>query len=128
MGIWLEVKEKTICRDTYCVAQTVIESVLEKVGLNTQIKKVEKHIEKLGKLLSLGKQLSDDDNPYTFEVGSVKIEVYDVEFEIIECHLEGECEGYVTASVFIDGDAAIMKEVAKAMAKNLGIDKYLRCE
>ncbi len=122
MGIWLEVKEKTICHDTYCIAQTVIESVLEKVGLNTQIKKTVEHIEKLGKLLS-----DDMYESYTFEVGGVKIDVYDVEFDITECHLEG-CEGYVAASVFIDGDVTTMREVAKAIAKNMGIDKYLRCE
>jgi hypothetical protein len=125
MGLWLEVKEKTICLDSYCVARAVIESVLERVGvLNAQVEKmVERYVERLGELISDGWY----DGPYTFEVGNLRISVYDIEFDVVECQLEG-CKGYVVASILLDSDFNTMREVAKAIIRNMGIDKYVKCE
>jgi hypothetical protein len=122
MGLWLEVKEKAICLDNYCVARTAIESVLEKVGvLNTQVEKtVEEHVEKLGKLI-------DGDDPYTFTMENLKISIYDIVFDVVECHLEG-CEGYVVASIHVEGDINTMRKIVKTIMKNMGIDKYVKCE
>ncbi|MFZ8839723.1 MAG: hypothetical protein ACO2PM_12620 [Pyrobaculum sp.] len=120
MGLWIEIREKALCRDVFCVARVVIEALMDKTGLNEpQIP--EEHVERLGKMISDedGYALSEDG--YTFTAGQLKITVYDVEFDIIECGLEG-CEGYVVASALLEGD---VKKAAKRIAKDLGIDKYL---
>jgi len=126
MGLWLEVKEKVTCLDEYCVARAVLEATLEKIDIkiNTQIEKmIEEHVEKLAELAD-----RRYDEPYTFTIGHLKINVYDITFDTIECHLEG-CEGYVTASIELEGNIDTMREIAKAMIRNMGIDKYVKiCE
>jgi len=119
MGLWIEIKEKATCYDNFCVARTVLESVMSILGSHEQI---EEHVEKLGKLISGKDSYTFED--YTFTVGGIKITVYNIEFDIIECNLEG-CEGYVVASVLVEGDDNKMREIAKKIAKNMGIDKYL---
>jgi hypothetical protein len=125
MGLWLEVKEKVICLDNECLARAVLEATLEKIAkLNTQTEKmVEEHVERLGKLISDRRY----DDPYTFTMGHLKISVYDINFDVIECHLEG-CEGYVVASIHLEGNVNTMREIAKAIIRSMGIDKYVKCE
>jgi len=125
MGLWLEVKEKVMCHDGDCIARAVLEAALEKIGkINTQTEKmIEEHVERLGKLISDRRY----DDPYTFTMGHLKISVYDIEFDVVECHLEG-CEGYVAASIHLESDINTMREVAKAIIRNMGIDKYVKCE
>jgi hypothetical protein len=121
MGLWIEIKEKATCYDNFCVARTVLESIMSILG--SQIEQiVEEHVEKLGKLIS--KEDYTMENGYTFTVEQLKISVYDVIFDIIECGLEG-CEGYVVASVLLEGDDSKMREIAKKIAKDMRIDKYL---
>jgi hypothetical protein len=123
MGLWIEIREKATCYDNFCVARVVLESTLERVGyIGLQL--FEEHVERLGKLISDDSYIMDD-NGYTFTVEEkLKITIYDVEFDIVECGLEG-CTGYITASVLVEGDSAVMREIAKKMAKDMGIDKYL---
>jgi hypothetical protein len=124
MGIWLEVKEKVMCLDLLCVARAVIEITLEKIGIKVDKeteKVLEEHVEKLAELAD------GNDDPYTFTVGHLNITVYDVTFDVTECHLEG-CEGYVVASVEVEGDINTMREIAKAIIRNMGIDRYVKCE
>jgi hypothetical protein len=125
MGLWLEVKEKVMCQDSECLARAVLETALEKIGkINTQMEKmIEDHVEMLGKLIS-DRRYAD---PYTFTMGHLKISVYDIEFDVVECHLEG-CKGYVAASIHLESDINTMREVAKAIIRNMGIDKYVKCE
>jgi hypothetical protein len=125
MGLWLEVKEKVMCQDSECLARAVLEAALEKIGkINTQTEKlIEEHVERLGKLISDRRY----DDPYTFTMGHLKINVYDIEFDVVECHLEG-CEGYVVASIHLESDINTMREVATAIIRNMGIDKYVKCE
>jgi hypothetical protein len=120
MGLWIEIKEKTTCYDNFCVARTVLESIMSILG--SQIEQIEEHVEKLGKLIS--EEDYTMENGYTFAVEQLKISVYDVMFDITECGLEG-CEGYVVASVLLEGNDNRMKEIAKKIAKDMGIDKYL---
>ncbi len=123
MGLWLEVKEKVICLDNECLARAILEAVLEKIGILDAQKMIEEHVKKLGELIS--DDMYDD---YTFEVKNLKINIYDVEFNVLECHLEG-CEGYVVASIELEGDSNTMREIAKTIIKNMGIDKYVKiCE
>jgi phosphosulfolactate phosphohydrolase-like enzyme len=125
MGLWLEIKEKTVCLDWYCVARAVIELALEKIGIkiNAQVEKaIEEHVEKLAELISDEKHF----DAYTFYM-DLKFSVYEISFDVIECYQEG-CEGYVVALIEVEGDINTMKEVAKALIKNMGIDKYLKCE
>ncbi|NAZ33396.1 MAG: hypothetical protein GU356_03760 [Pyrobaculum sp.] len=125
MGLWLEVKEKVMCQDSECLARAVLETALEKIGkINTQTEKlIEEHVERLGKLISDRRY----DDPYTFTMGHLKISVYDIKFDVIECHLEG-CEGYAVASIQLEGNIDTMREIAKAIIRNMGIDKYVKCE
>jgi hypothetical protein len=125
MGLWLEVKEKVMCQDSECLAHAVLETALEKIGkINTQTEKmIEDHVERLGKLISDRRY----DDPYTFTMGHLKISVYDIKFDVVECHLEG-CEGYVVASIHLESDINTMREVAKAIIRNMGIDKYVKCK
>jgi len=128
MGLWLEIKEKTMCLDERCVAQAVVESALEKIGIKIHAQtEIEEHATKLVELI----EERHFDEPYTFTIttpGHLKISVYDITYDVIECHLEG-CEGYVTASVEVEGDIDTMREIAKAMIRNMGIDKYVKiCE
>jgi hypothetical protein len=103
----------------WLLPRVVVEALMDKAGINVEA--LEEHVERLGKLISDedGYALSEDG--YTFMAEQLKITVYDVEFDIIECGFEG-CEGYVVASVLLEGD---VKKVAKKIAKDLGIDKYL---
>ena len=119
MGLWIEIKEKALCPDVFCVARVVVEALMQKAGIN--VEPLEEHVERLGKLISDedGYALSEDG--YTFMAGPLEITVYDVEFDIIECGFEG-CEGYVVASALLEGD---VKKAAKKIAKDMGIDKYL---
>jgi hypothetical protein len=126
MGLWLEVKEKVMCHDSECLARAVLEATLEKIAkINTQTEKmIEEHVERLGKLIS-DRRYND---PYTFTMGHLKISVYDINFDVVECHLEG-CEGYVAASIHLEGDINTMREIAKAIIRNMRIDKYVKiCE
>ena len=125
MGLWLEVKEKVMCHDSECLARAVLEAALEKIGkINTQTEKlIEEHVERPGKLISDRRY----DDPYTFTMGHLKISVYDIEFDVVECHLEG-CEGYAVASIQLEGNIDTMREIAKAIIRNMGIDKYVKCE
>jgi len=117
MGLWLEVKEKVICLDNECLARAVLEATLEKIGkINTQTEKmIEEHVERLGKLISDKRY----DDPYTFTMGHLKISVYDIKFDVIECHLEG-CEGYVVASIHLEGDVNTMRRNRKGDNKKHG--------
>jgi hypothetical protein len=124
MGLWIEIKEKATCLDNFCVAKTVLEYIMSILG--TRIEQIEVHVEKLGKLISDDSYTLTEDG-YTFTVERVEITVYNIGFDIIECSLEG-CEGYVVASVLLEGDDVVMKEIAKKIAKDMGIDKYLKCE
>jgi len=127
MGLWLEVKEKVMCHDSDCIARAVLEAALEKIGkINTQTEKmIEEHVERLGKLIS---DRCCFDSPYMFSMGHLKISVYDVEFDVVECHLEG-CEGYAVASIHLESDINTMREIAKAIIRSMRIDKYVKiCE
>jgi hypothetical protein len=126
MGLWLEVKEKVMCHDSECLARAILEIAFEKVGIkiDTETEKmIEEHVERLGKLISDRRY----DDPYTFTMGHLKISVYDIKFDVVECHLEG-CEGYVAASINLDGNINTMREIAKAIIRSMGIDKYVKCE
>jgi len=127
MGLWLEIKEKTMCLDERCVAQAVVESALEKIGIKINAQTVEEHATKLVELI----EERHFDEPYTFTIptpGHLKISVYDITFDVIECHLEG-CEGYVTASVELEGNLDTLREIAKVIIRKMGLDKYVKiCE
>jgi hypothetical protein len=122
-NVWIEVIEKVVCLDNFCVARIIIETlhtILEKAGFNLQT--LEKHVERLGKLNKY--------DEYTFSIadGRLEVTIYDIEFDVVECSLEEGCMGYVTATIHLEGDDGAMKEIVKAVAKSMGIDKYLKCE
>jgi hypothetical protein len=126
MGIQLQVREKVICLDLFCVARGAIEATLEKIGINiNQIEKtIEEHVEKLAQLLN-----EEIDDSYTFTVpfGNLKITVHNIQYDVTECYVEG-CEGYVTAITEVEADVDTMRKIVKTMMKNMGIDKYVKCE
>jgi hypothetical protein len=125
MGLWIEIKEKATCLDNFCVARVVVEALMDKAGINVEA--LEEHVERLGKLISDEDDYALSEDGYTFTVstanGRLDITVYDVEYDIIECSLDG-CEGYITASARLEGDN--LREIAKKTARDLGIDKYLK--
>ncbi len=127
MGLWLEVKEKVTCPDNKCLAQSILETVLEKIGLDAQ--NIEEHVKKLAELISGDIDGYIDDLDYTFEVKNLKISIYGMKFDVVECRLKEGCDGYIVASVEVESDASTMREIAKTIIKNMGIDKYVKiCE
>jgi hypothetical protein len=130
MGLEIEVWQKVLCEDSYCIAQAVIEAILERIGIGIDATQVEEHVKRLGDILFDKKwDYRDDreDDIFAFTVGDLRISV-DIKYDVVECHLEG-CEGYVTASVELEGNLDTLREIAKAMIRNMGIDKYVKiCE
>jgi hypothetical protein len=129
MGIQLEVREKVICLDLFCVARGAIEAALEEIGINinSQVERtIEEHLEKLVQLLN-----EEIDDSYTFTVPlpsrDLKITIHNIQYDATECYVEG-CEGYVTAVAEIEADVNTMREIAKAIIRSMGIDKYVKCE
>ncbi len=122
MGIRLEVKEKVTCLDYFCIAQAALEAVLEKIGVKIA------QIEGVKKLAELINRHSED---YTFYVpldnaNSLKITIYNVEYDVIECQLEG-CEGYLSVEFEVDGDDNNIKQVIKKLLRDIGADVKI-CE
>jgi len=119
-----------LCEDSYCIAQALIEAILERIGIGIDTTQVEEHVKRLGSILfDKNWDYRDDrgDVTFAFAVGDLRISIYDIKYDVVECHLEG-CEGYVTASVEVEGDIDTMRKIAKAMIRNMGIDKYVKCE
>jgi hypothetical protein len=130
MGLEIEVWQKVLCEDSYCIAQALIEAILERIGIGIDTTQVEEHVKRLGGILfDKNWDYRDDreDDIFAFAVGDLKINIYDIKYDVVECHLEG-CEGYVSASVELEGNLDTLREIAKAMIRNMGIDKYVKCE
>ncbi len=121
MGIQLEVKEKVTCLDYFCVAQAALEAILEKIGVKmVQIDNVKEIVE----------LINNHFEEYTFYVpynaNSLKITIYNVEYDVVECQLEG-CKGYLSVEFEVDGDDNSIKQIIKKLLRDLGADVKI-CE
>jgi hypothetical protein len=128
MGLRFEIREKIACQDVFCLARAVLETTAGNIGIkvNTEIeKKIE---EELGKLLENKRHF---DGIFTFRLHDLKIDIYDVKFDIMYCNLEEGCVGYLTTIIEIEAthNTDSLKQVVKKLLRNIGADKYVRiCE
>lgn len=122
MDIQLEVKEKVMCLDYFCVAQAALEAILEKIGVGAKIQT--DNVKELAELIN-----NDFFEEYTFYVpyntSTLKITIYSVRYDVIECQLEG-CEGYLSVEFEVSGDSNI-KEVIRKLLRDIGADVKI-CE
>jgi len=116
MGLWLEARQKVMCRDLPCITRAAIEAVFEKIGV---YRDVEEYAKKLAEVIE-EKYLEE---PYTFTLGEdLKITIYDVDYDI-DC-ADG-CEGEVRVEFEVEGN---IKQVVKKVLKDMGVDNIEICE
>ena len=125
MGLQLEVRERILCPDYYCVVHAALEAVLQKIGI-TQIEEVEEHVKKLAELITDEGYLDDE---YTFTVfRELEVTIYRINYEVDECYPEG-CEGSLTVKFEVNGDTGSIKQIVKNLLKEIGADMYVKiCE
>jgi len=117
MGLWLEARQRAMCRDLLCIAKVAIEAVFEKIGYQSY-SDVEEHAKKLAEVI----EEEYLEEPYTFTLGNLKIAIYDVDYDI-DC-TDG-CEGEVRVEFEVEGD---IKQVVKKVLKDMGVDNIEICE
>jgi hypothetical protein len=119
MGIELKVRVAVGCRETHCVAKSVVESILSKLGIT--VGDVEEYVKELAEL-TYGA---------TFTVDNVVITIRDVYYDwnTDDCDYRDDCVGATTVKFEVDGDASKMKQIVMKILKDIGADKYVKiCE
>jgi hypothetical protein len=111
MGLWLEARQRAMCRDLLCVAKTAIDAVLEKIGCQSD---VEEHAKKLAKAIK--EEYLEE--PYIFTLGNLTITIYDVDYDVDDCTTDG-CEGEVKVEFEVDGD---IRQVVKKVLRDMGVN------
>lgn len=118
MGLWLEARQRAMCRGLLCIAKVAIEAVFEKIGYQSD-SNVEEHAKKLAEVIK--EEYLEE--PYTFTLGeNLKITIYDVDYDV-DC-ADG-CEGEVKVEFEVEGD---IKQVVKKVLKDMGADSIEICE
>jgi hypothetical protein len=116
MGLWLEARQRAMCRDLLCITRTAIEAVLEKIGYQSD---VEEHAKKLAEVI----EEEHLEEPYIFTLGNLKIAIYDVDYDVDDC--ANGCEGEIRVEFEVDGD---IKQVIKKVLKDMGVNNIEICE
>jgi hypothetical protein len=112
MGLWLEARQRAMCRDLSCVARTAVEAVFEKIGVYQNI---EEYAEKLAEVI----EEEHLEEPYIFTLGNLKITIYDVDYDV-DC--TNGCESEIKVKFEVDGDIKDIKPVIKKVLKDMGVD------
>ena len=123
MGIELEGRTTTECREAHCIARSVMELIAGKLGIEADI---EKYVKKLAKLVKTG-----DIYYASFTVDGIKITIHDIHYDwnTDDCDYLDNCAGAIRVRFVAEGSADKMKQVVMEFLKSIGADKYVKiCE
>jgi imidazole glycerol phosphate synthase subunit HisF len=118
----LEGRTTVECKEAHCISRSIIELISRKLGITTN---VEEHVKKLVELVETG-----DIYFTSFTMNDVEITIRDIyyDWDADECDYLDNCAGIVMVRFVVNGGVDKMRQIVMKLLKDIGADKYVKCE